>query len=62
MPVPHRSTEPAAPDTLVDFHTGGDCCENTCIDGDTHTCGSYDCKDPDAPPVPDPYYPDAAWC
>ena len=21
----------------------------------------YDCKDPDAPPVPDPYYPDAAW-
>ena len=26
-----------------------------------HTCGSYDCKDPDAPPVPDPYYPDAAW-
>ena len=51
-----------APDTLVDFHTGGDCCETTCIDGDTHTCGSYDCKDPDAPPVPDPYYPDAAWC
>ena len=41
---------------------GGDCCETTCIDGDTHTCGSYDCKDPDAPPVPDPYYPDAAWC
>ena len=41
---------------------GGDCCETTCADGDTHTCGSYDCKDPDAPPVPDPYYPDAAWC
>ena len=39
---------------------GGDCCETTCIDGDTHTCGSYDCKDPDVPPVPDPYYPDAA--
>ena len=39
---------------------GGDCCEMTCIDGDTHTCGSYDCKDPDAPPWPDPYYPDAA--
>ena len=32
---------------------GGDCCETTCIDGDTHTCGSYDCKDPDAPPLPD---------
>ena len=42
-------------------YDGGDCCEMTCIDGDTHTCGSYDCKDPDAPPVPDPYYPDAAW-
>ena len=35
---------------------GGDCCETTCIDGSS-TCGSYDCKDPDAPPVPDPYYP-----
>ena len=43
-------------------YDGGDCCETTCVDGDTHTCGSYDCKDPDAPPVPDPYYPDAAWC
>jgi hypothetical protein len=41
---------------------GGDCCETTCVDGDTHTCGSYDCKDPDAPPWPDPHYPDAAWC
>ena len=43
-------------------YDGGDCCEMTCVDGDTHTCGSYDCKDPDTPPVPDPYYPDAAWC
>ena len=42
-------------------YDGGDCCETTCIDGDTYTCGSYDCADPDAPPVPDPYYSDAAW-
>ena len=40
---------------------GGDCCSTTCVDGSS-TCGNYDCKDPDAPPVPDPYYPDAAWC
>ncbi|CAH0375226.1 unnamed protein product, partial [Pelagomonas calceolata] len=41
-------------------YDGGDCCETTCVDG-TSTCGNYDCADPDAPPVPDPYYADAAW-
>ena len=36
---------------------GGDCCEATCVG----TCDTYDCADPDIPPVPDPYYADAAW-
>ena len=41
-------------------YDGGDCCETTCVDG-TSTCGNYDRADPDAPPLPDPYYADAAW-
>ena len=49
-----------AENNISPCYDGGDCCETTCVDG-TYTCGSYNCVDPDAPPMSDPYYPDAAW-